>query len=135
MRKCYKCGFAGEDSFFKKNYGRKEGSYSNCCLVCLKAEYKKYRQEKKLEYNKKAKDRRHARKQRAVEYLGTVCNHCNQTYHHSAFDFHHLDSKQKEKDPGLMMSYSDEKLFEELDKCILLCANCHRIHHFMTGYD
>lgn len=58
---------------------------------------------------------------------------CGGVFHHSAFDFHHIDPTTKEKDPGLMMTHSDEVLFKELDKCILLCANCHRIRHY-NGY-
>lgn len=59
---------------------------------------------------------------------------CGGTFHFSAFDFHHRDRETKDKDPGLMMGLKDEKLFAELDKCDLLCANCHRIHHFHEGY-
>lgn len=80
--------------------------------------------------NKETQARRHARKLRAIEYKGGKCQHCDGVFHPAALDFHHVDPYTKDVEPGLMMGYRDEKLFAELDKCILLCANCHRIHHF-----
>lgn len=49
----------------------------------------------------------------------------------SAFDFHHLNPNTKEGHlHNLFANINPKKLQEELIKCILLCANCHRgIHH------
>jgi predicted HNH restriction endonuclease len=47
-----------------------------------------------------------------------------------ALDFHHRDPKQKSfglSVRGLTRSW--EKIQKELDKCILVCANCHREIH------
>jgi hypothetical protein len=134
MRKCYKCFIEGEDTLFKLDYKYKPPKPSNICIQCNVKDNKKYRQLYKELYNKKAKERRNERKLRAIEYKGNACEHCKQSFHPAAFDFHHLDPKQKDRDPGLMMSASDETLFKELDKCILLCSNCHRIYHFKNGY-
>ena len=98
------------------------------------AAFKIWRVNHKDRYNKLYRERRLARKERAVQYKGGVCTHCKQIVHVAAFDFHHLDTTQKDIDPGLLMSASDEVLFKELDKCILLCANCHRKEHFINGY-
>ncbi len=48
----------------------------------------------------------------------------------AALDFHHIDSKAKEfglSANGLTRSW--EKMKAELDKCVLICANCHREVH------
>ena len=45
-----------------------------------------------------------------------------------ALEFHHIDSTQKDKDYSNYKT-SFDKLKPELDKCILLCSNCHREHH------
>lgn len=58
---------------------------------------------------------------------------CNKEFHVAAFDFHHKNPDEKEIDPGLLMQQKDEVLFKELDKCMLLCANCHRILHYEEG--
>lgn len=51
-------------------------------------------------------------------------------------DFHHRDSAEKENEiPNMVSSgYSIKKLKEEMDKCDILCANCHREYHFINGY-
>lgn len=70
------------------------------------------------------------RKLKAIEYLGGVCQKCNQEYHPAVFEFHHIDPSDKDRDPSKMTGLSWIRLKTELDKCQLLCANCHRlIHH------
>ena len=69
----------------------------------------------------------------AVEYLGGKCSICGYNKCISALEFHHRDPK--EKDFGISgVTKSFESLKIELDKCILVCANCHReIHHESLG--
>ena len=46
------------------------------------------------------------------------------------FDFHHIDPDEKDiKVADWMGRIKWATLKKELDKCILLCSNCHRIHH------
>lgn len=72
-------------------------------------------------------------KEEAVKYKGGVCEHCKLVVHTAAFDFHHTDPAEKDVDPGILLRGSKEKLYKELDKCILLCANCHRIFHWQEA--
>lgn len=46
-------------------------------------------------------------------------------------DYHHVDPKTKKKEVGLMAgnSFSISTIMKEIAKCIVLCSNCHRIHH------
>ncbi len=68
---------------------------------------------------------------KAIEELGGKCLHCNQSFHHSAMDFHHVDPKTKAtKGKGIEAGNSWERVKIELAKTVLLCANCHRIHHY-----
>ena len=100
-----------------------------------KQEYmRKYRAANKIKLaaqdKKKTQERRVRNKLQAIEYLGGKCNHCEIVSEHRViYDFHHLDSSEKEADPGSLMHYGWERIKKELDKCILLCANCHRIEH------
>ncbi len=78
------------------------------------------------------KRNRQVRKRKAVQYLGGKCFDCGlQTDFMSVYDFHHKDADTKEA--GITASLSNYRSWEmvqaELDKCILLCANCHRIQH------
>jgi hypothetical protein len=69
------------------------------------------------------------RKKDAIIYLGSKCNHCNNEYHYAAMQFHHTNPSQKDFDWGKLRLRSQSSINEELDKCILLCANCHSILH------
>jgi len=74
--------------------------------------------------------RRKAIKEKAIEYLGGKCFFCKYTRCHAALDFHHIDEKTKKfglSQRGLTRSWEKTKM--ELDKCILICANCHRELH------
>jgi hypothetical protein len=42
-------------------------------------------------------------------------------------DFHHLDPSIKES--NVTRCHSSKKLMKELTKCVVLCANCHRLYH------
>lgn len=75
--------------------------------------------------------RRYRVKKKAVEYKGGKCVKCSWDGDISGFDFHHLDPK--EKDFNLVgkniAPMKWELVTKELDKCILLCALCHRLEH------
>ncbi len=67
-------------------------------------------------------------KLRAIDYKGGKCQICGYSRCHQALDFHHLDPKQKEFSlSGISRSWDSIK--SEIDKCILVCANCHREIH------
>lgn len=95
---------------------------------------RKYRQDNKTKLyandKQRTQERRVRNKLKAIEYLGGKCHHCSiVSEHRSIYDFHHIDKTEKEADPGSLMHYSWKRIQKELDKCILLCANCHRIEH------
>ena len=65
-----------------------------------------------------------------VSYKGGRCQVCGYDRCIEALEFHHLDPTQKDfgiSHKGYTRSW--EKVKEEVDKCILLCANCHREVH------
>ena len=74
--------------------------------------------------------RRKDLKKALVEYKGGRCEQCGYNKCVAAMDFHHKDPKEKEfglSQKGLTKSL--EALKKEADKCLLLCANCHRETH------
>lgn len=78
------------------------------------------------------KSDRQARKRKAVQYLGGKCVDCGlQTDFMSVYDFHHKDAGTKKDGITTLLSRyrSWEVVQAELDKCVLLCSNCHRIRH------
>lgn len=91
----------------------------------------KWYAENKQSVLEKQRNYKRERKRQAIEYLGGRCKRCQQVYHQAVYEFHHIDPSTKDRDPSKMLSLTWDKLVAELDKCDLLCANCHRItHHY-----
>ena len=82
----------------------------------------------------KQREDKRKRKLWAIEYLGGKCSSCGETFHPAVYEFHHTDPSTKDRDPSKMLQLSLTRLTEELDKCVLLCANCHRIEHHGDKY-
>ncbi|MGH2451550.1 MAG: hypothetical protein ACRDGE_09825 [Candidatus Limnocylindria bacterium] len=69
-------------------------------------------------------------KVRAVAYMGGACFGCDRTALPAIFEFHHWDPHEKEfgiTQDGVPRRW--EKIVAELQKCVMLCANCHREVH------
>lgn len=77
--------------------------------------------------NFKASQRRAELKDRAIAYLGGKCRSCGYEKCPAAMDFHHPNVRDKDFNISSTMSW--EKIQPELDKCVLLCSNCHRETH------
>lgn len=76
------------------------------------------------------KRRRHKVKKMALEYKGCKCCKCGYEKFQGALEFHHLDPSKKDfhiGEGGYTRSW--EKMKKELDKCILVCSNCHKEIH------
>lgn len=80
--------------------------------------------------NQNDSDKRKQFKQSCVEYKGGKCFICSYNKFPGALDFHHLDPLKKDFAIGTYRAQIFTiKIKNELDKCILLCANCHREFH------
>lgn len=80
--------------------------------------------------NRRAAERSGSFKEWAVEYKGGKCVRCGYDRCLDALQFHHRGHSTKEVTPAKMKLWSREKAQLELDKCELVCANCHaEIHH------
>ena len=64
------------------------------------------------------------------EFKATLsCTKCNYA-HPAALDFHHVDPSLKEYNVHRLVANKQfKKAYEEIKKCIVLCANCHRVLH------
>ena len=102
---------------------RKRNSLCNICneKINLKGGWGLCSKHYKLKRTKTIKDA-------AVQAMGGSCMKCGGVFRRSVFDFHHIDDKTGSPSK-LIGTNSIEKIAEELSKCILLCANCHRMEH------
>ncbi len=71
-----------------------------------------------------------ARKKKAVELFGGCCGICGYNKNLAALDFHHIDPNTKESLWGRFSKRKWSSVLLELNKCVLLCKNCHMEHHF-----
>lgn len=69
---------------------------------------------------------------RAIDALGGSCRLCGFDKYPCSLDFHHLNPKEKDPKFSSMRGWSWERTLAEIEKCILLCKNCHSAVH--SGY-
>lgn len=69
--------------------------------------------------------RRYSRKRRGaiIDYLGGKCVECGTA---ERLEFDHIDPEQKSFDIKANLTLSNPEVREELEKCQLLCYDCHR---------
>ena len=67
-----------------------------------------------------------------IKYKGGCCEDCNlklENSHYCVFDFHHINPENKDPNFKRIKFQKWEIIKKEIDKCELLCSNCHRIKH------
>ena len=70
-------------------------------------------------------------KQECVDYKGGKCCRCGYKKCLGALEFHHRDPSQKDFAVGSIKKETlTDKIKSELDKCDLLCSNCHKEEHY-----
>lgn len=70
------------------------------------------------------------RKKDAITYKGGKCIHCGYSKNYAALEFHHRDPHEKDCDWNKLRLKKWSSIVAELDKCDLLCANCHKEFHY-----
>ena len=137
MKVCNKCGEHKPLDRFSPDKRNKDG-LQGICVDCGRSRHMiKYHSdaEYKAKFLKQQADKRRQRKLDAIEYKGGKCFDCGSEYHPSVYEFHHLDPASKDVSPAHLKSASWERFKAELDKCVMLCANCHRQRHWREDED
>jgi len=82
------------------------------------------------ERNEIKREQKRARKRAAVDLFGGRCQRCDYAESMGALQFHHVDENAKDITPSWVLQRGKaEDVLAELDKCVLLCANCHAALH------
>jgi transposase len=128
-----------------KDAGKKEYGEFRFCPGCEKEVltkdfYKKRGVKYSSSYCKVCTNQITIKKQRLtklkmIEYKGGSCEVCGYNKSPAAMDFHHKDPSKKEFTIAHARHRSfNDKMKMELDKCLLVCSNCHReIHEEMAS--
>lgn len=120
-------------SFRKKGNGT-----SSKCKECTKVYAKQHYEQNKEKYATAAKESRKRILQENriwVRSLKSVpCKDCYETYPYYVMDFDHVRGEKKANVSDLVRGFaSRRKIQEEIDKCDIVCAVCHRIRTFTRG--
>ena len=124
---CPGCDFEKNRSDFTKDSTRPDGKH-RLCKKCKRKEDKKY----SLSYIAGRKERNKKRADAATAFFqqvkSTGCVKCPER-EVVALDLHHIDPSKKEFTFSAYRNASMEKLKTEVQKCVVLCSNCHRKLH------
>ena len=131
MRTCIKCNSEKIISDFNKKKSNKDG-ISKICRECEKIYTRNHYQNNKQYYINKSHNYTTKVKQWFSEYKSKLkCESCGET-HPATFDFHHIDKSKKIDCISVLVAQGKYKILkEELKKCKVLCANCHRKLHWI----
>lgn len=128
-KKCPKCNKTKSINSFYGDSGRRDKHHPHCKLCC-RTYAKQYN--KDSEYANKRRESYRINKIKAIDYLGNECINCGISFNENnacIFQFHHRKPEEKEIAMTLIFSFTWKRILKELDKCNLLCANCHFLTH------
>jgi len=131
-KKCKECQINKEidDKNFHKRKGSKDG-YDSYCLICRrKRNLSNYHKNQQNWRNTHTKTRLE-KKEKIQEIKKTkFCLKCGEKRHY-VLDFHHTEPKNKTFQISQGEGRGWKAIEEEMDKCLVLCKNCHaEFHHF-----
>ena len=135
LKQCTKCGEWKEETEFSwKN--KSEGKRHSQCKECRRQKDRVY-YEQNSERKNKIRSRSREHRKNIKDFILNYKKQCSCTICGDSrwyvLDFHHIDPTQKENTIARMTSNKSNlnDIQKEVDKCIVLCANCHReFHHF-----
>ena len=110
-----KCPHCKNIKPIKEFYTRREGKDPSAyCKICT---------------NIQTHARQKALKIECLKYLGGKCLSCGYDKYPEALEFHHLNPEEKDFNISSFRGYYFERIKPELDKCVILCSNCHKETH------
>ena len=132
MITCRVCKLEKDENEFYWKVKSKEKKQSEC-KECTKKMVANHYSNNKEYYKNNTKQHRIVKQDWYKKHKNTLkCEKCSEN-HPSTLDFHHKDSNEKIKDVSTLMNrnWGLDKIQEEIDKCIILCSNCHRKFHYL----
>lgn len=132
MKTCTKCGeLKSLDEFYKKS-SSKDGKMPNC-IACQKGYKKEHYKNNSAKIYDKVRTRRQELRDRLWTYKqDKKCVDCSET-NPIVLEFDHLSDKEHNISKMVLDGRSWETILREIQKCEIVCANCHRIRTHIRG--
>lgn len=109
---------------------RARDSHQSACRSCVSDRAKDLHNKNIVSRKALAKKHRDRKTQKLYDYKTEKgCRFCGFKDHGSALDFHHPNPDMKEFNVGNIRRRAWSKIQKEIDKCWVVCANCHRMLH------
>jgi len=134
MKVCTKCKIEKEDEDFSWKIKAKNKRDTRC-KVCRSEYRKEYYQKNKEKEKLRTKERRANTINWLQKYKDNLqCCRCDENFN-KCLHFHHINPEDKIMGIANMPhnGYSITNIKKEIDKCIVLCANCHIKEHAGVG--
>lgn len=125
VKQCIECGEMKQCRWAATFLQTGQPEYRSRCIECQRLRYKRIRLKKQAVITVQARRRRRDAKARYIEYLGGQCERCGYNKCQRALTFHHRNRADKELSLSQTLDWSWVKIKAELDKCELVCFNCH----------
>lgn len=130
MKKCNRCNGTKSLSEFYKNKTKSDG-HGTRCKACMSAYGKAWYSKNAEEQKKNTAARNKVTRKADRSWINSLkiakgCADCGYDERAVALDFDHVRG-EKLCNVGEMVGRSRERIQEEMDKCEVVCANCHRI--------
>lgn len=129
---CTECGLEKPICEFVRNNTKKDG-YTSYCKECHRKRCLKYYYNNKTKYRDSSKRKRNLIKQYINNIKQKGCSMCGEK-DIACLDFHHINNKVRDVS-SLIKNENLNKVKLEIEKCIVLCSNCHRKLHYKQNYD
>ena len=107
------------------------GGVTGTCRLCTNERKGAWYSDNRARRQSTENEVRRNLKLKAIEYKGGKCEDCSNIYPPCVYQFHHLDPSEKDFHPSSVRNW--ERMKSEIDKCVMLCANCHMIRHYAGG--
>lgn len=125
VKVCTECGVEKSE----EEFGKKGDRRLHRCKQCINEYQRQHYEQNKEKYKRKAKTWNHKVRKRYQQLKeATPCDDCGGMFPYYVTEYDHRDPSTKADNVASLISRGVgwEKLMAEIEKCDLVCANCHR---------
>lgn len=132
MKVCSRCKKELSFNKFHRHRNSKDGYQARCKICNIESVREKYKTES--DYKQAIKERANINQKKFYDYVDEIKSRsgCILCFENDAIllDFHHLVPSEKEHCIShIIRKKNKKKLDQEIAKCIIICAHCHRRYH------
>lgn len=130
---CSKCGEDKPITEFAFKHSRKDIRRADC-KVCFREISKAHYNNNKKRYKVNRGNRKYLHRDRLQELKKNPCTDCGNRFHYCVMDFDHVKGTKIGTISALVTKVGWDRVAEEIAKCDLVCANCHRLRTYNRIY-